>query len=248
MKKKITFYSKRKQNIGNKHIPEPSRSVIPEWFSSADKHKKMPNGMYELAFVVENGHQTFERVLSWKSCPALLDVVLSGYILKTPVDINISRVDGQPAITNIEECSYFCGTRGKQDGFPTPDGYDDLQLNWIVNWMPKVPEGYTTLWTHPLNRFDLPFISIAGFIDTQSYIQKGKLPFFIKNDFEGVIPAGTPFIQVVPFKNESWEMDLKTYTEEEIENNDKIDFETYNTDSPNKSNYKKFFWTKKQYD
>jgi hypothetical protein len=246
MKNKITFYSKRKQNIGNEHVPTPSKNSIPEWFLSADKHKKMPNGVYELSYAIKNGYETFEKIPSWKSCPALLDAVVSGYTLKTPVDIYISKEDNQPVITNIEECNYFCGTRGKQDGFPTPDGYEDLQLNWIVNWMPKVPEGYTTLWTHPLNRFDLPFISVSGFIDTQSYVQKGKLPFFIKKDFEGVIPAGTTFIQVIPFKNEGWEMDLKTYTEEEIKNNDKVDLQTNYTDY--KSNYKELFWRKKQHD
>lgn len=248
MKNKITFYSKRKQNIGNSHTPEPSKNTIPEWFTSADKHKKMPNGLYELGLFMEDGKQIVERVLSWKSCPALLDAVLSGYILKTPVDININQVDGKPVIVNAEECSYFCGIRGYQDGFPTPDGYENLQLNWIVNWMPKVPEGYTTLWTHPLNAFDLPFISVSGFIDTESYIQKGKLPFFIKKDFEGVIPAGTPYIQVFPIKNEKWEMDLKSYTEEEIEQNDIMDFNEYNPQNSSKSNYKKKFWVKKQYE
>ena len=71
---------------------------------------------------------------------------------------------------------------------------------------------------------------------------------FIKKDFEGTIPAGTPFIQIIPVKNESWEMNLKTYTEEEIEENDHLDFKIYNPDDPNKSNYKKSFWVKKQYE
>jgi len=248
MTNKITFHSKRKQNIGNDYVPEPSKNAIPEWFSSADKHKKMSNGLYELAFFTHNGEQTLERVLSWKSCPAILDTVVSGYILKTPIDIKIHKVNDKSVIANIEECGYFCGIRGHQEGFPTPEGYQDLQLTWITNWMPKVPAGYTTLWAHPLNRFDLPFISVTGFVDTESYIQKGKLPFFIKKDFEGTIPAGTPFIQIIPVKNESWEMNLKTYTEEEIEKNDDMDFKIYNPDNTNKSNYKKSFWVKKQYE
>jgi hypothetical protein len=248
MNQKITFHSKIKQNIGSQHVPEPSKSAIPEWFSSADKHKKMPNGLYELSFVLKDGKQTVERVLSWKSCPALLDAVISGYVLKTPVDIKIDKVDGKPFISNIEECSYFCNMRGYQEGLPTPYGYEDLQLQWITNWVPQVPAGYTTMWTHPLNRFDLPFISISGFVDTESYTQRGKLPFFIKKDFQGTIPAGTPFVQIFPIKSESWEMDLKVYTEEEIKENDQKDYKATHRQDSSRSSYKKSFWVKKQYD
>lgn len=248
MKNRITFHSKIKQNIGNEYVPEPSKNIIPEWFSSADKYKKMPNGLYELGFVFKNGKQEVERTLSWKSCPALLDAVISGYLLRTPIDIKIDRVDGKPSISNIEDCSYFCSMRGYQDGLPTPDGYEDLQLQWITNWVPNVPSGYTTMWTHPLNRFDLPFFSMSGFVDTESYMQRGKLPFFIKKGFEGTIPAGTPFIQIFPIKNENWEMDLKIYTEEEIQENNQRDNKITHTQDSNKSNYKKNFWAKKQYD
>lgn len=244
----ITFYSKRKQNIGNVHIPEPSKNLIPEWFSSADKHRKMSNGLYELITVNYNNKVTLERVPSWKSCPAILDTVISGYILKTPIDIKISKVNNEYVIDNYEECSYFCGIRGYQEGFPTPYGYDDLQFNWITNWMPKVPKGYGTLWSHPFHRFDLPFISVTGFVDTESYIQKGRMPFFIRKDFEGIIPAGTPFAQIVPVKNEDWTMNIKTYTEEEIDKNDEEDWAMYVPGAPNKSNYKTKFWVKKQYD
>lgn len=248
MPNKIVFHSKRKENIGNQYFPEPSKNYIPDWFSSADKHRKHKSGLYELIIVNNKGKQILERVPSWKSCPSILDSFLSGYTLKTPVDIVIKKVDGEPTIINQEECGYFCSIRGYQDGFPTPDGYESLQLTWITNWMPQVPEGYTTLWTHPLNRFDLPFISISGFIDTESYIQKGKLPFFIKKDFEGVIPAGTAFVQIFPIKNEDWKMDLRSYSKEEIEQNDELDLKTYVPEGNNKANYKSKFWVKKRYE
>lgn len=248
MVNKIVFHSKKKENIGNLHSPEPSKNNVPQWFSSADKYKKQKNGLYELLFTNKDGNPVVQKAPSWKSCPAILDTMISGYILKTPVEIKIGKVNNEYCILNEKESGYFCGIRGLQDGFPTPDGYESLQFNWITNWMPQVPKGYTTLWVHPLNRFDLPFISVSGFIDTESYTQKGRLPFFIKKDFEGVIPAGTPFIQIIPVKNESWEIEIKSYSEEEIRNNNKEDSVIYATEFSNRSNYKNRFWVKKQYD
>ena len=54
----------------------------------------------------------------------------------------------------------------------------------------------------PINRFDLPFLSISGFIDCNyGFSLAGNMPFFIKKGFEGVIPAGTPYMQIIPIKN-----------------------------------------------
>lgn len=257
MSNKIVFHSKRKQNINNLHHPVSAKNSIAEWFSSADRYKKNKNGFYILSFGSHRGKQIVEKTLSWKSCPAILDAAISGYIFKTPIDIKLKKVNGKYIIENYEECNFFCGIRGYEEGFPTPEGYDDTHFVWITNWMPTVPKGYTTLWTHPLNRFDLPFLSIAGFVDSETYSQKGKVPFFIKKDFEGVIPAGTPFIQIIPIKNESWKMELKNYTEDEIDKNNKIDKDNFSAVKDEedyvpgtlfRSNYKNRFWLKKQYD
>ena len=257
MTNKIVFHSKRKENIGNEHVPQSSKNNMPKWFLDKDKYKKNKNGLYQLSFGSHRGKQIVEKTLSWKACPAILDVAISGYLLKTPVDINISKSGGKYEILNKKECGFFCDIRGEEDGFPTPYGYEDIHFVWITNWMPQVPEGYTTLWTHPFNRFDLPFISINGFVDSESYTQRGRMPFFIKKDFEGVIPAGTPFIQVIPIKNESWQMELKNYTEDEINENNHLeektlssvkDDEDYVPGTLFRTNYKNRFWLKKQYD
>lgn len=249
MANKIVFHSKKKQNIGNIHIPESIKKNIPEWFLSADKHKKNKNGLYMLMLTKKNGDLTPEKVPSWKSCPAILDTALTGYVLKTPVDITIGKDNNSYKIINFDECKFFCNVRGEEEGFPTPVGYENLHFFWDTNWMPTVPNGYTTLWTHPLNRFDLPFLTISGFIDPEIYNASGKVPFFIKKDFEGTIPAGTPFVQIIPIKNEKWEIDIKNYNEEEIKKNYEMEKNNFFTDDTLlKTIYKKRFWVKKQYD
>ena len=80
--------------------------------------------------------------------------------------------------------------------------------------------------THPLNRNDLPFITISGIVDGNFAISAdGNVPFYIKNNFEGIIPQGTPIAQLIPFYRQNWFFKIKkglvkkfiTYIEKNVE-------------------------------
>ena len=71
----------------------------------------------------------------------------------------------------------------------------------------ETPEGYSLLVINPLNRFDLPFLTTNGIIDSDMYTISGLIPFFLKDNFVGLIPKGTPYAQVIPFKREDWKME-----------------------------------------
>ena len=90
-------------------------------------------------------------------------------------------------------------------GVPIPMLHEKENFVWSTETVIKTPKGYSCLYTHPLNRHDLPFTTLSGIIDTDSVIHEGHIPFFIKKDFEGVIKSGTPIIQVIPFKRENWQ-------------------------------------------
>jgi len=71
-----------------------------------------------------------------------------------------------------------------------------------------VPEGYSALYSQPFNRFELPFLTTSGIIDNDKVKLPGTMPFFIIKGFSGVIPAGTPYAQILPFKRENWESEI----------------------------------------
>jgi hypothetical protein len=71
-------------------------------------------------------------------------------------------------------------------------------------WCIKTPKGYSSVFTHPINRPDLPFYTLGGVIDTDKWGEAGSHPFLLKKGWEGIIPAGTPIIQIIPFKREGW--------------------------------------------
>lgn len=79
---------------------------------------------------------------------------------------------------------------------------------WINPWSIKTPKGYSVLFTQPMHR-ESPFTILDGIVDTDSYNAPVNFPFVLNDwGFEGLIPAGTPMAQVIPFKRESWHMEI----------------------------------------
>ena len=56
---------------------------------------------------------------------------------------------------------------------------------------------------------------MPGIVDTDTYKASVNFPFVLNepDTFEGLIPAGTPIAQVIPFKRESWEISIGVETD-----------------------------------
>jgi hypothetical protein len=137
----------------------------------------------------------------------------------------------------------FVGVRAPMNEFPVPHGYLDRHFHWYPNWAPEVPEGYSVLYVNPINRFDLPFITTSAIIDNDKMNTPGLIPFFLRDDFEGKIPKGTPYLQLIPYKREDWKMEISA-DENEI---NKKDYELENRRSRLFGYYKKYAWRRKEY-
>jgi hypothetical protein len=237
---KIKFHSHRTYNDSDQNYrPAPSSSVIPEWFAKADKHEISEMTGEPIVYADGKKHPTF------KACPALIDIFLSGYMLRTPCDIKFGEKDGQPGVATAVGYEGFCKPRRRMKIFPVPEGYYEDHFHWSSNWAPETPDGYSAIYSHPFNRFDLPFITVGGIIDNDKMNTPGNMPFFLRKGFTGELPAGTPFAQIIPFKREDWEMDFELYTQEEITNRHKRSKEVFRT--PEGGGYKKHVWSRKKY-
>lgn len=238
MMPKITFHSNRIYNSKLSSLnPSPAKKDVPKWFSESSRY-----------WFPEN-----KDSLSFKACPALVDAFLSGYLLKTPCDIYINKKTINDNYTHIESLSIsiergyedFIGARPDMVGFPKPNGFDK-HFHWYPNWMPGLEPGYSALYLHPLNRFDLPFITVSGIIDNDKMDTPGLMPFFLKEGFEGLIPKGTPYVQVIPFKREEWDSEEKMYSLTEIQ--DRHEYQANKFRVPEGGAYKKKVWSRKRYD
>jgi hypothetical protein len=63
------------------------------------------------------------------------------------------------------------------EGLPVPHGYYPMVLKWHNQFAINVPEGYSLLFSNPINRFDLPFQTITGIVDFIAALSKSSEPF-----------------------------------------------------------------------
>jgi hypothetical protein len=78
-------------------------------------------------------------------------------------------------------------------------------------------------------------------VDTDKHPIVINFPFVINKDFSGIIPAGTPIIQAIPFKRDTW--DSKVIDEDASYS---YEFGNANQDAP-LAWYKRKIWNKKTY-
>jgi hypothetical protein len=73
------------------------------------------------------------------------------------------------------------------------------------------------------------------------------MPFFIVKGYTGVIPAGTPYAQMLPFKRENWSSELDTaISYEKMRDNNNKNSDKYRV--PNGGVYQKEVWTRRTYE
>ena len=96
---------------------------------------------------------------------------------------------------------------------------DRLLIKFHNLWTIEAPQGYSLLFTHPANRFDLPFTTLTGLVDCDLYHDNWvHFPAHWHDvNFTGVLPKGTPVAQCTAVKRESWEVQTKAFTPDEAQ-------------------------------
>ena len=100
----------------------------------------------------------------------------------------------------------------------TPFHADDRFVIKFHNfWTIESPPGYSLLFTHPVNRADLPFTTLTGLVDTDAYrdVNVHFPAHWHDLAFNGVLPKGTPVAQCIPVKRESWAASFGTLSHEQ---------------------------------
>jgi hypothetical protein len=228
-------------NKDSASAPKPTIKTLPEWYRKADRFFRNPESK-EHVIGPDNG-----KILTYKSCPAMFDIMGSGYTLLTPCDIEFFNNKDSIACKILDpKYPTFCTPRDPMPQFENPHGYHQSHFAWFSNWSVEVPEGYSVLYSQPFNRFELPFLTVSGIIDNDKVNLPGSMPFFLQDNFTGIIPAGTPFVQLLPFKREDW-------TSEHIENDSmsivkKVIENTKKYRVPNGGVYKNKVWEPRKYE
>ncbi len=214
-------------------VPSPAKNFIPEWYRSTKNIKR------------DSASTALLRNI--KDCMPFADALLSGYMWTTPSDLYVERIPDSkyPKLAFSENIDFISDRESDTAGLmKVPDGCYETHFVWRHPMHISVPKGYSLLITHPLNRHDLPFISLSGIVVCDSNpLRPGNYPFFIKKNFDGLIPKGTPALQIIPIKRENW---VSERDEEMI--SPKSWFKNiYEIQSVTGGWYKKNHWNRKSY-
>tara|TARA_R110000822_G_scaffold105207_1_gene232675 strand:+ start:293 stop:1039 length:747 start_codon:yes stop_codon:yes gene_type:complete len=232
-----------------KHYPEclpvPGRVNIPEWF------KKLEHGVAKKTI---------------KGCMPFLDSMTAGYILKMPIDYYIAHnvehegklktgmISGAVPLKRFDVSREINLNYGQEElhntrqlgESPYVEKNKNLPIHKILNpWFIKTPPGYSCLFLPPMNNTDDRFSIIPGIVDTDTFTQEINFPFIVNGDkyptLETTIKIGTPYVQVIPFKRESWKMKIQPLGSEEIQQN------IFSKAKRVIHNYKNLMWHKKSW-
>jgi hypothetical protein len=231
----IEFIARSELMFESSTPPQPAKNFIPDWYKSIPAHhSKLPT----FVDTVGNNNSTV------KQCMPFFDSWTTGYVMTTPCDVIVEKgFDASDVRVSSNKMFDIIGDRGGpgKHSMPIPEEYYQREFTWMTHWEAKTPKGYSCLYTHPINRIDLPFYTISGIMDTDGWWITGNHPFFVKKGFEGVIPMGTPMMTIFPFKRDNWKSSSRSITQME---HDVLQAKVRRHAS---SGYKKEIWSRKEY-
>jgi hypothetical protein len=211
--------------------PKPAVKEVPDWYRNTPE------------YVGNEGKKIIEpgsTVHTIKKCIPVFDAITAGYILYTQVDIQISQQNNLPFyIWSSQDAVSFHPI----DQAPLHPSRNDAPYPKYNNpYAITTPPGYSVLFTAPMHRQSV-FTILDGIVDTDTYKAPVNFPFVLNDvKWEGIIPAGTPMAQVIPFKRESWEHKIGS-DKERIEQN----LVTRKLKTLFFNSYKRQFWSSKEY-
>lgn len=226
--------------LAEKALPYPNaaKHSVPQWYT------EMPNlvkgekvaGIHPEASNLSN--------YTLRGCQPFVDALTTGYTWELPTDVEVRKGNGgfnirwmTPEINMVTQHDLE-----QAPGMPKPShGYPAI-LKWDFPFIIKTPPGYSTLFTHPVNRHDLPFRTFSGVVDTDTYHLPVNFPFqMLEVDKEiYFIEKGTPIVQIIPIKREAWESQTEAYDPD-------WKYEAFKLKSVINKSYKRQWWHRKSF-
>ena len=191
--------------------PAPASDALPEWL------KSMPAAVHSDILGAQ--------VRTAKHCVPFIDALSRGFLIPLAADVNVSDSNFSwswdvPALSRSRitraPISFHLGEQ--LAGTPLVDG-DALAVKFNNFWTIETPPGHSLLITHPLNRSDLPFRTVAGIVDCDRY-DHGFVHFpaqWTDHTFMGTLHRGTPVAQCFVLPPSATELVFETLRGEHAE-------------------------------
>lgn len=239
MFKTVKFIPFSKIASEDEEYPKQAIRFIPKWFKDV---RPFLNNDKQIRLIDDS------RInVTVKRCMPFTDSLSLGYIIYLKTDIVVQEDDKgeqiirwrskRDPITQNSGC--FVAAANKD--VPIPNYFTDEIYKWEHDWVIKTPKGYSTYYTHPINRMDLPFHTLTGIVDTDGYDNPVIFPFVLEKGFTGVIKAGTPIVQFFMVKRETWRSQVIKFSDNLVEKTKR------RISNSMGEYYRNNFWNKKEY-
>jgi len=165
-------------------LPMPAAAGLPGWF------KAMPGLAFNAVLSTE-----FETV---KRCPPFIDAMTCGFLIPLICDVKVENGeftwDNNPppgGAVSFPRSPIGFHDAGQVTGTPLFKA-DQFLIKFHNLWTIDAPDGYSLPFTHPVNRFDLPFTTLTGLVACDRY-HDAWIHFsahWHDVNFSGVLPKG----------------------------------------------------------
>ena len=174
MSKKIKFIPGSSEISKKIDIPKPSKRYIADWYKKS--HNFIGGEMKIEDFGINK---------DLKLCVPLLDSMTAGYMYELTSDLIVEKENNHYKFV-WADTPQTIQMRSKEIAkqLPRPAGHSRDMFAWIMPYGPLTPKGYSAIVTHPFNRWDLPFTTTSGIMESDNYSVPGEVPFFFKEGFE----------------------------------------------------------------
>jgi len=217
--------------IDEQYAPVPASRLLPEWYKATPEYIGGKR-------VIDFG-QTPHTV---KKCIPVFDAMTAGYILRTYADVQVTQRDGMPWYewTLAEMLSFH--PIEQADKHPQANSMPAYP-KWMNPWAIRTPRGHSCLFVPPMHNPNGMFTILPGIVDTDRYTAPVNFPFVLNDSkWQGLIPAGTPIAQVIPFRRDSWKMTLGGNDDRRAQARAAVRLRSLWFNS-----YKRQFWSRKEY-
>ena len=228
--------------------PFPIKHSLPDWYKKLEKHDPAK--------------------FSIKGCIPFLDGISAGYALPLPQDFIVDHNFYDQEKESHNTCYKFSLSDGIHESMQnvyninvSKDSHHPVEQiggnnffsrknanNHVIKilnpWKIKTPKGYSCLFVSPFYSEMDYFHIISAIVDTDKFDDYINFPIILNNDkypsFKKVFKQGTPYVQIIPFKRDSWKINLT-----HIKNQDNFFKLHYFTKMWNR--YRDLIWEKKSW-